>query len=57
MRQKARELAEWIDKRNNFLVVYNHDADGISSGAIIGQALKRKIKFLLSRNLNTFVAL
>ncbi len=39
--QKAKEIAQEIKKRDNFLVVTNHDADGISSGAIIATALSR----------------
>ncbi|MBI2598276.1 MAG: DHH family phosphoesterase [Candidatus Diapherotrites archaeon] len=39
--QKAKEIAKELKERDHFLVVYNHDADGISSGAIIATALKR----------------
>src|SRR3989344_1409499 len=39
--KKAREIADEIKKRDNFLVVFNYDADGISSGAIICTALQR----------------
>lgn len=39
--EKAREIALEIKKRDNFLVATNHDADGISSGAIITTSLTR----------------
>ncbi|MBI4044798.1 MAG: DHH family phosphoesterase [Candidatus Diapherotrites archaeon] len=39
--QKAREIAVEIGKRNDFLVVGNYDADGISSTGIMCTALNR----------------
>lgn len=39
--KKAREIAGEIKMRDDFLVVGNFDADGLSSSAIIGIALKR----------------
>src|SRR3989338_11033712 len=38
---RARQLAEWIKKRDNFAVIYNYDADGISACAIICVSLER----------------
>ena len=50
-KEKAAELAEWVKAKNHFLLVYNHDADGISSGAITATALKRIGKSFSSKPL------
>lgn len=39
--EKALQIAEEIKKRDDFLIVTNYDADGISAGAIMATALKR----------------
>jgi len=38
---KLKFLAKEIQKNDNFALVYHHDVDGITSGAIIGTVLKR----------------
>ena len=38
---RAAVLARWINARDNFAVIYNYDADGISAGAIICKSLER----------------
>ena len=38
---KLRFLADEIRKRDDFALVYHHDVDGITSGSIMGAALKR----------------
>ncbi len=39
--QKAREIAQEVKKRDDFMIVSNYDADGLTAAAIIGVALKR----------------
>lgn len=39
--KKAREIADEIRKRDDFFVVSNYDADGLTAAAVIGLALKR----------------
>ncbi len=38
---RAREIAEFIKERDNFVLVSHYDADGLSAAGIMGQALKR----------------
>ena len=39
--KRAKQLAEWIKEKDDFAVIYNYDADGISAGAIICKSLER----------------
>lgn len=48
---RAGKLADWIKQRNDFSVIYNYDADGISAGAIVCKSLERLAKTFFTKPL------
>lgn len=44
LQEKAKELAEWAKKEDDFGVIYNYDCDGITAGSIVCQSLQRENK-------------